>query len=143
MDNLRIVGKKIIIDIQTRFFDYDGSQHLNNSSYLNYMELARYNIFLNHFHTDYRTHFGVVKNIRIDYLRPARIGTEISVSLEFLEVEENNALMELIVFNKNNPDKVFATSRCVQVVIDSKTQRPTPFPENVMAGIRSHIEVNH
>lgn len=139
MDNLRVIDKKIIIDVQSRFFDYDASRHLNNSSYLSYMELARYNIFLHYFKADYRTHFAVLKNVSLNFMRPARMGTDISVSMEIKDIQEMSVLLSFVVFDKHNPEKVFATSDCLQITIDVETQKPALFPEHVMKGMLEHI----
>lgn len=107
--------------IQTRMSDFDVLGHINNVSYVNFLEVARVTAFSQVMNVDLSRYTGLTVKTEIEYLRPANFGTEIAVTMGVSSVGEKSVDLALEVVDAGDQSKVFARARIVQVTVDLKT----------------------
>src|SRR5690606_29418385 len=94
--------------IQMRFNDFDVLGHLNNATYSTYIELARMHFFQDVLGMDLTQITGVVSNFNIDFRRPIKFGTPISL-LTRAETDCGRIVnMTFLFANAKDHSKVYA-----------------------------------
>ena len=83
--------------IQTRMSDFDVLGHINNVSYVNFLEVARVTAFSQVMNVDLSRYTGLTVKTEIEYLRPANFGTEIAVTMGVSSVGEKSVDLALEV----------------------------------------------
>lgn len=115
--------------IKVRFSDLDAMQHVNNATYLTYLEEARIDYFNNLFNRrkeslDFE---AVVGRIEINYIYPIVLGNEIEVFTRVSKFGNKSVDVEhIIAIRKDNEYIEAATSVTKLVFYDYKT-RTTKF----------------
>ena len=111
--------------VQIRFNDIDMFGHLNNSVYIQFLDMGKYAYF-RQFMTDT---FGseptapVVANINCDFLEPTKIDERLEVLTAITEIADSSmGLQQRIV---SSAGRVKCTARTIMVNIDLATGRPT------------------
>ena len=118
-------------DIQVRFNDFDVLGHLNNATYSTYIELARVHFFQEVLGMDLTQITGVVANFNIDFKRPIRFGTPISV-LSRAETECGRFVNMTFQFaNASDVSKVYAQATQRMVAVDPQTSQLTNLPKRI------------
>lgn len=116
--------------ITVRFADLDAQGHVNNATYLTFLESAR---------MGYYEHIGiwrpelglntgmVVAHIDIDYLAPVLFGQQIQVGLRLARLGHKSFTLEFLI--ESIPDKrPHATGTSVLVAYDSQNEKSMPLP---------------
>jgi YbgC/YbaW family acyl-CoA thioester hydrolase len=126
MSYISVFQDAIKVDIQTRFVDFDMGQHLNNSSYLNYIEIARVEGFTKAMKVDTTKEIGVAANVSIDFMRPIRYGTPVSVLMRIKDIKGSSKQLYFEFVDSNDTSKVYAKAKMIQILFDTSTQKPIP-----------------
>jgi len=141
MSHVSILQDAIKVDIQTRFVDFDMGQHLNNSSYLNYIEIARADGFAHAMKVDTTKIIGVAANVSINFMRPIRFGTPVSVLMRIKDVKGSSKQLYFEFVNTNDTSKIYATAQMTQIMFDVATQKPIPVTDYIRS-YASELEKN-
>ena len=110
------------VEIQTRFSDFDMLGHLNNTSYLQYMDLAKVRYFeaVTGKPLDLKGIATVIVNINVSYFSPAHFGEPVSVLTACVKISQRSFVLEQRVVNPTTGDvKCIAT--VVMAGFDPKT----------------------
>jgi len=118
--------------INVTFADLDAMRHVNNSTYLTYLEEARIDYFNTLFHRNKeRLDFeAVVARIEIDYVHPIVLGDEIEVYTRISQLGHKSVNVEhIIVIKKDSGIINAATSITKLVYYDYKSRTTMQIPE--------------
>lgn len=129
------------ISIKVRFSDLDAMGHVNNATYLTYLEEARiayFNEVLNY--TENNLAFGaVVAKIEIDYIRQIELGDIIEVYTKCSSFGNKSSDIEhLIVIKKVKDNLTAAKAKTKLVSFDYKLRKSVPVPRDVKAKIETY-----
>ena len=102
-----------LTEVQTRFNDFDMLGHLNNSVYLQFMDLAKVRYFeaaLGH-QLDMHGPGVVVVNINVSFFSPAYINETLAVATACVKISQRSFTLEQRVLNPESGDvKCVATT---------------------------------
>lgn len=112
---------KVAIPIQVRFSDIDMYQHVNNTVYPAYIELARLEYFRDHINADLRKESAFTVSFEINYKRSASFQDKLEVLIKTEEIGNSSLTMEYAVVSKADNSVIFAHGRVKQVHVDPKT----------------------
>ena len=121
------------VDLEARWRDMDAFNHVNNASYLGYIEEARVRWFKS-ISTDWdgETAAPVMASVTLNYRRPAVWPETLRVEL-FAERTGNKSLtLGHRILSAGNPDVLYCDGHTVLVWIDRSGQS-VPLPDNVRA----------
>jgi acyl-CoA thioester hydrolase len=123
---------KHITKIKVRFSDLDAMEHVNNATYLSYLEEARIKYFNDLFNLkdgnlDYE---AVIARIEIDYLFPIVLGDEIEVYTRISNLGNKSVdVLHIISISKESRLIKAATSVTKLVYYDYKSRTTKKIPE--------------
>lgn len=124
-----------MVAVQTRFNDFDMLGHLNNSVYLQFMDLGKVSYFeaVTDAPLDMNGIAVVIVNINISFFSPAMPGEELAVATQCIKISQRSFILEQRVLNPATGDvKCVATT--VMAAFDRKTMTSAPLdPEWVSA----------
>ncbi|MEW6005227.1 MAG: thioesterase family protein [Stygiobacter sp.] len=122
------------INIKVRFSDLDAMQHVNNATYLTYLEEARieyFNKIFDRSRSDLNFQ-AVVGKIEISYLYPIELGDDVEVYTRVSKLGNKSADVEhLIAVKKGNKIINSAESITKLVFYDYKNKTTKLIPEEV------------
>ena len=122
------------INIKVRFSDLDAMQHVNNATYLTYLEEARieyFNKIFDRSKSDLNFQ-AVVGKIEISYLHPIELGDDVEVYTRVSKLGNKSADVEhLIAVKKGNKIINSAESITKLVFYDYKNKTTKLIPEEV------------
>ncbi|MFZ5947562.1 MAG: acyl-CoA thioesterase [Stygiobacter sp.] len=122
------------INIKVRFSDLDAMQHVNNATYLTYLEEARieyFNKIFDRSKSDLNFQ-AVVGKIEISYLYPIELGDDVEVYTRVSKLGNKSADVEhLIAVKKGNKIINSAESITKLVFYDYKNKTTKLIPEEV------------
>ncbi len=129
------------IKLKVRFGDLDAMRHVNNATYLSYLEEARIAYFkdvLNQPKND--LDFGaVVARIEIDYIQPLMLGEEIEIFSRVSKMGNKSTDVEnLITVNRDGKKIVAASALSKLVSYDYDKQKSMVISEEVKNIINSY-----
>ncbi len=126
-----------VLDVQLRFNDADLFGHVNNSVYLQFFDLAKFDYF--------RTVMGegfeikdialVVVNINCDFYAPSFIEEKLQVKTATIKIGDRSLVIEQRILNPET-DEVKCVGRTVMAGFDLATNTSAPIDANS----RAHIE---
>ena len=120
------------ISIKVRFSDLDAMGHVNNASYLSYLEEARlayYSHVLN-MDTNNLDFNAVIARIEIDYVGQIRLGDIVEVYTRTAKIGNKSSDLEHIVVVANNGDKKIAARALTKLVsFDYRKEVSVPVSE--------------
>ncbi|MHA7130974.1 acyl-CoA thioesterase [Algoriphagus namhaensis] len=117
-------------DLQVRFSDIDGYNHVNNGVYFSYFEHARA-LFLHEVcQWDIMAVGTVVAKTTISFLKPVHIQDSIACRVRCVHLGNTSFELEQILFNKQRPEEVLSTCATLMVSVDMQTMRPTAIPDS-------------
>ena len=120
------------IKIKVRFSDLDAMKHVNNATYLTYLEEARIKYFNNLFNLkeedlEYK---AVIGRIEIDYIYPIVLGDEIEVYTRISELGHKSVKVEHVIAIKKDDGLIKAATSVTKLVYyDYKTHKTKIIPE--------------
>jgi acyl-CoA thioester hydrolase len=106
------------IKIKIRFSDLDAMKHVNNATYLTYLEEARIKYFNDLFNLkeedlEYK---AVIGRIEIDYIYPIVLGDEIEVYTRISELGHKSVKVEHIIAIEKNDELIKAATSVTKLV---------------------------
>jgi len=114
------------ITVPVRFQDLDAVGHVNNAVYATYLEEARISYTKDVLDLDAEDSGAVIAHLEIDYHRPVREDTEVTVAVRTGELGTSSVPM---VYEIRDDDGVVATGETVMVTVDYETGETQPIPE--------------
>ena len=109
---------RTMVDIQLRFGDTDALGHVNNATYLSYLELARIEYVARLFGiSDWRQLDFILARVEIDYRSPAVMGDDIVVAVRVSRLGGASFDMEYRITEKKT-GRLVAEAKTVQVCFD-------------------------
>ena len=118
------------IQIEVRMTELDCMGHVNNATFLEYMEWSRedwYNKAELPFYTFTALGLGtVVVNLNINYRREARLGQYLTISTEPIRKGRTSFVLRHVIVNAN--DELVADANVVNVTIDLKSRKASRLP---------------
>ncbi|GAB4138686.1 MAG: thioesterase family protein [Ignavibacteriales bacterium] len=133
------------IKITVRFSDLDAMRHVNNATYLSYLEEARLGYFNEIFKRDKSSldFEAVVGKIEINYLYPIVLGDDIVVLTRVSKFGTKSADVDhIIAINKDGNLITAATAFTKLVFYDYKTQVTKVIPDDVKEKIAKYEGMN-
>ena len=120
-----------ILPIRVYYEDTDAGGVVYHSNYLNFFERARTEMLrdLGFEQNELREQSGVifaVRNMQIDYLRPARFNDLLYVSATIVELKKASLVFEQTI---KNGDVNLCTCHCRVACIDASKMQPTAIPD--------------
>lgn len=112
------------LPVQIRFNDIDMFGHLNNSIYLQFLDMGKYAYF-RQFMTDT---FGseptapVVANINCDFIEPTKIDERLEVLTAITNIADSSMVLDQRIVSSTG--RVKCSARTIMVNIDLTTTRP-------------------
>lgn len=122
---------KVFTKVKVRFADIDSMGHVNNAKFFTYMEQARVEYFRKIPELDFRTQEGtpgvsvILASIRCDFLSPAYLDEELTVSIRVSEIGRSSFSMEYKIQDTGTGRDV-ARGESTQVYFDYKNEKSLP-----------------
>lgn len=127
----------LIIPIQIRWFDIDPLQHVNNSIYLTYLEIARLYYWKEVFNiTKLEDINFIISEINIKYLYPARLNDRIAIGVRADEIKRSSFKFYYEVWEEDK-QKLLIDSTSIQVIYDYKNLKVVPMPQFMKEAIEN------
>ena len=127
-----ITNFKHVTKIKIRFSDLDAMKHVNNATYLTYLEEARIKYFNDLLKKkegdiDYQ---AVIGRIEIDYLYPIVLGDDLEIYTRISRIGNKSVDVKHIIAIKRGSKLIkAATSTTKLVYFDYKTKATKPIPD--------------
>ena len=119
--------------VDVRYQDHDEMGHVNNATYVTYMEEARTKYFRNELGVPADELSMVVAHLEVDFLRSVQYVDEVEVGVSVTDVGESSFTM---AYEVRDDEGVAVEGETVQVVLDPETGTSTPVPDAWRASIR-------
>lgn len=128
------------LPVQLRWRDFDGLGHVNNATYLTFVEAARLAYQVQVIEAPVDLQPWMVAEIRCRYLAPInidRVGHQALTSLRVQRLGNSSLIFAFgIALARDGGEERVAEGEVVQVYVDHNTGRPSPLP----AAWRERIE---
>ena len=122
-------------DLQIRYSDIDGYNHVNNGIFFSYFEHARA-LFLHEVcHWKIMEVGTVVGKITLDYLRPILLTDKVKCYVECTRTGNTSFDLEQYIIGTTKESETYSYAVCktIMVSVDMKTMLPIPIPETYRA----------
>jgi len=127
---------RLTVPLEVYYFDTDAGGVVHNIAYLRMIEIARSQLAASLGWTlEEMGRTGlvpVVARTEIDYLKPARLGDQLSVTAELIRLEKIRFFIQFVIATAAQPDLIFV--RCIQTMVT--VQLPGGRPQRVPAAWR-------
>lgn len=133
------MARTITKDIEVSWGDLDALNHVNNTTYLRYMEDTRM-VWLSGLEggLELSDHGPVVVNININFRREIGFPSYLRVSLLVSQASEKRILHHYTITDRDHPETVYADADLTLVWVSRKTGRSIPIPDFVLASLDPH-----
>jgi acyl-CoA thioester hydrolase len=131
---------KCVTRLKVRFSDLDAMGHVNNATYLSYLEEARIEYFgcAIGFPESSLDFGAVVARIDISYLRPIELGDNVNIFSKMYEMGEKSFdLRHVIQAERNGEIFVAAQASTKLVAYEYKNKKSLQIPENTRTKIEN------
>ena len=122
------------IKIKVRFSDLDAMRHVNNATFLSYLEEARIAYFKDVLNKRMEglDFDAVVARIEIDYQQPIILGDEVEILSRVSKMGNKSSDVEHLIMINRKGNKIIAASAITKLVsYDYAKLTSFPIPENV------------
>ncbi|MHB1687751.1 MAG: acyl-CoA thioesterase [Ignavibacteriaceae bacterium] len=122
------------IKIKVRFSDLDAMRHVNNATYLSYLEEARIAYFKDVLNKPKNglDFDAVVARIEIDYQQPIILGDEVEILTRVSKLGNKSSDVEDLILVERNGAKFIAAAAVTKLVsYDYEKQISFPTPESI------------
>lgn len=143
MHNISLFKHRLKLKI--RFSDLDAMHHVNNATYLTYLEEARIAYFNDVLSLPKNSlDFGaVIARIEIDYLHQISIGDELEILTRISKFGTKSANVEnLLLIKSNNEFIVAAASNTKLVYYDYKKRESIEIPEQIKLTVEKYEKLS-
>jgi len=132
------------IKIKVRFSDLDAMRHVNNATYLTYLEEARIAYYKDIFNMPKKDldFSAVVAKIEISYLQPIVLGEEVEVLSRTVKFGKKSSDIENLIVVERNGEKIVAAQTFTKLVsYDYETLQSIETPADVVKQIREFVKL--
>lgn len=126
-----------MVEIQPRFNDFDIFRHVNNSSYMQYLDLAKVKYFetaLGHKVSTDAEIAAVIVNINVNFYSPTYFNEPVVVLTACVRISQHSFTLEQRVVNPETGD-VKCAATVVLAAIDPATATSAPLSPEWKAGL--------
>lgn len=131
-------GFRYVYETKVRFSDLDAMRHVNNATFIQYLESARLGFWL---HVTQRDGLGALDMIlartEIDYRSPAHFGEAVRVGVRCAWLRRSSFGLELRVEERAS-GRLLAEAKKVCVHYDFESQLSLPLPPAIRAQLKAH-----
>ena len=133
---------EVFYSLSTRWMDNDIYGHVNNVTYYSYFDTAANTFLINHCGLDIHNGdiIGYVVSSGCEYLAPIAFPDKLEVGVRVDRLGNSSVQYGIGIF-KADEDHICAFGHFVHVFVNRDTNRPTPIPDDMRAGL-SKIWVN-
>lgn len=131
----------IVLPVCVRLSDTDYFQHINNVSYLAYIEGARLEFFAG-LGTDLRKELAITRRVDIDYIRPATLWDHLVALVRVKSAGTSSLELEVSIANRDDHSVVYVRSHILQVHCCAKTGQKTPISEITRQGLKAAGQID-
>lgn len=118
-----------VIQVPVRWRDIDAFRHVNNAAIVSYLEIARTEMWREHFKgCDPMDIPFVIAKLEVDYKRPIKLYEEVLVGLRPANVGRSSFAFEYLIEIEGHTAVI---ARTLQVCVRHETGRPKRVPEEV------------
>ena len=126
-------GFPFTYETEVRFRDLDAMRHVNNATFVTYLESARLGWWLDVTRRDGLEALDLIlARTEIDYRAPAFFGEAVRVGVRCVSVRRSSFALEMRV-EEGASGRLLAEARKVCVYYDFKAQRSQPIPAPIRA----------
>ncbi len=130
-------GFRYAYETKVRFSDLDAMGHVNNATFIQYLESARLGWWL---HVTQREGLAALDMIlartEIDYRSPAHLGEAVRVGVRCMWLRRSSFGLDLRVEERAS-GRLLAEAKKVGVYYDFKLQRSLPLPEAIRGQLKA------
>ena len=125
------------VEVQTRFNDFDMLGHLNNSVYLQFMDLAKVKYFeaILGKPLDLKGIAAVIVNINVSFYSPAYYGEPLSALTACVKISQHSFILEQRIINLTTGD-VKCVANTVMASFDPATATSTELDPEWVSALR-------
>lgn len=123
-------------EIDVRTSDVGGSGHVNNSKFVDYMDLARDRFFESVSGYEPGDLEHVIASLELEFERELRSLDPVTVAVDVADVGRTSVTLD---YEIRTDDAVVVTASTVAVVIDG-VGSPTPIPEDLRASLTDRLD---
>lgn len=120
---------KFEVPVQMRWSDVDNYGHVNNATFVTYMETARIHYLLNVARWDWQKFGMVVVNLNVDYVRPMEMHDKTVVAVKCSKMGNSSITFEYQLFDVRAEDKKLCasgTTTMVLIALENNTKIAIP-----------------
>ena len=121
---------KFSTPIQIRFSDFDMLGHINNATYVTYIEVARLYYFIE-IGWQLKDVSNVVAHLDIDFMTPVMPGQRVKCRVKTSSLGSKSFQMNYELYSEEDEDIIFAKAHSVQVCFDKKTGKTVAIPDHI------------
>ena len=133
-------------EIEVRFADTDAMGHVNNATYLTYIEMARAGYF--ELVTDRPLPLGahgasegmILAEVRVTFRSPAYYGETLTIEARVGRIGRTSFTQEYRITapqSRYGPARLIAVADGVQVMYDYAAERPIPVPDEIASSMEA------
>jgi len=128
------MSKKLRVQIKVRSYEIDLYGHVNNATYLNYLEHGRVQS-LEQTGKSFQQYmdeniFIVIAKINISYLKPAFLDDELDISTTIKSVGRTSVVLNQEIYNRTRKGNTVQAD--VTIVFLNQKKRPIPVPSQFL-----------
>lgn len=129
------------VDLQLRFNDIDMFGHLNNTVYLEFLDLGKYRYFEDVLGGDFMKSDlkVVIVNINCNFYSPAFLSERLQVLTTVAHIGDKSLTLDQRIVNRDNGDVKF-TAVTVMAGFDAATLSSAQIPDDVRQAFSRHEE---
>ncbi|WP_410221629.1 acyl-CoA thioesterase [Pedobacter sp.] len=116
--------------VEIRFADLDAFGHVNNATYLTYIEVARTKYWKQMIKWNWKKTGIVIREVNISYIKPIVWGDKIFIYVRTSKVGNSSFDIEYKIVKKEKEGEILCSiAKTICVAIDLKSKTSTPIPE--------------
>lgn len=124
--------------IPLRWSDADEMGHINNATYLTYLEEARIQYMQEVMNWNWLETGLILARCEIDFKKPLFATDILTVYLRTIRIGNTSFDFEYVLLN--NKDEVVAQAKTVKVVYDYQAHQPAPIPEKIRSKLEAELK---
>ncbi len=130
-------GYAFTCDMDVRFSDLDAMRHVNNATFVTYLESARLAWWLRVTQREGLDALDMIlARIEIDYRSPLHFGESVRIGVRCVSMRRSSFALQFRVEERAS-ERLLAEARKVCVYYDFRTQRSRTIPEAIRAQLKA------
>ncbi|MCJ0743264.1 acyl-CoA thioesterase [Pedobacter montanisoli] len=116
--------------VEIRFADLDAFGHVNNATYLTYVEVARTKYWKQVIKWNWKKTGIVIREVNISYIKPIVWGDKIFIYVRTSKIGNSSFDIEYKIVKREKEGEILCSiAKTTCVAIDLKSKTSTPIPE--------------